>query len=116
MYGGDVNITYSVLMIVLNHESKQEGLNVTAAIKSSFTKVSVVCRMVAPGLPLVRLNSFDVIPGAHPGQPPVPCLWSGSLGGDLRCMASPREGECDRFISSCRGLTRVSTAGNTQGR
>ncbi|XP_071784509.1 cadherin EGF LAG seven-pass G-type receptor 2-like isoform X3 [Asterias amurensis] len=38
MYGGDVNITYSVLMIVLNHESKQEGLNVTAAIKSSFTK------------------------------------------------------------------------------
>ena len=25
----------------------------------------------------VRLNSFD---GAHPGQPPVPCLWSGSLG------------------------------------
>jgi hypothetical protein len=38
----------------------------------------------------VRSNSFD---GAHPGQPPVPCLWSGSLGGDLRCMMSPREGE-----------------------
>ena len=28
----------------------------------------------------VRSNSFDVNPGAHPGQPPVPCLWSGSLG------------------------------------
>ena len=26
----------------------------------------------------VRSNSFD---GGHPGQPPVPCLWSGSLWG-----------------------------------
>ena len=60
----------------------------------------------------VRSNSFD---GAHPGQPPVPCLWSGSLGVDLRCMPSPREGECDLSISSCQGLTRVSIAGSTQG-
>ena len=42
-----------------------------------------VC-LASPGRPRsapVRSNSFD---GAHPGQPPVPCLWSGSLGGDLR--------------------------------
>ena len=32
----------------------------------------------------VRSNSFD---GVHPGQPQVPCMWSGSLGGDLRCMS-----------------------------
>ena len=37
--------------------------------------------------------SFD---RAQLGQPRVPFLWSGSLGGDLRCMSSPREGECDR--------------------
>ena len=50
----------------------------------------------------VHPNSYD---GAHLGQPQVPCLWSGSLGGDLRCMPSPQEGECDRSISSCQGLT-----------
>ena len=27
-------------------------------------------------------------------------------------MQSPREGECDRSIGSCQGLTRVSTAGS----
>ena len=59
----------------------------------------------------VRSNSFDVIPGAHLGQPTVPCLWSGLLGGDPMCMPLPREGECDRPISSCLWLTRVSTAG-----
>ena len=58
----------------------------------------------------VRWNSFD---GAHQGQPTVPCLWSGSPGGDLSYMPSPREGECDRSISCCQGLTRVSTAGST---
>ena len=57
---------------------------------------------------LVRSNRFL---GTHPGQPPVPCWWSGSLGGDLTCMPSPREGECDRSLSSCQGLTRLSTAG-----
>ena len=62
-----------------------------------------------PVCPARCSNSFD---GGHPGQPPVPCLWSGHL--DLRCMPSPREGECDRSISSCQGLTRVSTAGSTQ--
>ena len=32
---------------------------------------------VDPGLPPVRLNSFDLIPGAQPGQPQVmPCLCS----------------------------------------
>ena len=61
----------------------------------------------------VRSNSFE---GAHLGQPPVPCLWSGSLGGDLRCMPSPRESECDRSISSCPGLTRVRTAGVDPGK
>ena len=34
---------------------------------------------VTPVCP-VRSNSFDVIAGAHPGQPQVPCLWSGSFG------------------------------------
>ena len=29
-------------------------------------------------------------------------------------MPSPREGECDRSISYCQGLSRVSTAGSTQ--
>ena len=48
----------------------------------SFPGSTLVC------LP-VRSNSFDVIPGAHPGQLPVPL---------------PREG-------SCQGLTRVSTEG-----
>ena len=27
----------------------------------------------------VRSKSFDVIPRAHPGQPPIPCLLSGSV-------------------------------------
>ena len=36
---------------------------------------------VIPGLPRCVRIAFDVILGAHPGQPPVPCLWSGSLGG-----------------------------------
>ena len=73
-----------------------------------FSLASLVRPQSAP----VRLNSFD---GAHPGQPPVPCSWSGSLGGDLRCMLSPQEGECDRSISSWQGLTRVSTVGSTLG-
>ena len=59
------------------------------------------------GLPPVRSNSFDVIPGAHPGQPPVPCLWSGSLGG------WPQEHDVTTRVVSDRSFSsfRVSTAG-----
>ena len=57
---------------------------------------------MADTLGAVRSNSFDVNPGAHPVQPPVPCVW-----GDPRCMTSPREGECDPSISSCQGLIRA---------
>ena len=64
---------------------------------------------VDPGLSPVRLNRFDVNPGAHPGQPPVPCLCSGSLGGVTTRAVS------DCSFSSRRGLTRVSTAGQNQG-
>ena len=81
---------------------------------TTLVDVSVCVCLGSLGQP--RSNSFDIIPGAHPGQPPVPCLWSGSLGGDPRCMTLPREGECDRSISSCQGLTRVSTAGSTRHR
>ena len=75
-----------------------------------FCETNWCVRLASPGRPRfapVRSNSFDVIPGTHPGQPPVLCLWSGSLGDDLRCMPSPREGDCDHSISSCQGLTRV---------
>ena len=60
-----------------------------------------------------RYIRIALIPGAHPGRPPVLCLWSGSLRGDPRCMTS--QGECDRSISAWQGLTRMSTAGLTQG-
>ena len=39
------------------------------------------------------------------------CLWSGSLGGDLRCLPSPREGECGRSISFCQGPTEWALRG-----
>ena len=38
-HGNDINIAYQVLGYVLRHESTQVGLNVTATIKKSFTKV-----------------------------------------------------------------------------
>ena len=64
-----------------------------------------------PGLPPVRSNSFDVIPGAHPGQPSVPCLWSGSLGGWPQVHDVTTRAVSDRSFSSCQGLTLVSTPG-----
>ena len=59
----------------------------------------------------VRSNSFD---GAHPGQPPVPC-WS--LRGVTRgaCRHHERASVIIPLVSSCQGLTRVSTTGSTQG-
>ena len=60
----------------------------------------------------IALTSFQ---GLTRVSPLVPCLWSGPLGGDLRFMTSPQEGQYDRSISSCQGITRVSTAGSTQG-
>ena len=38
-HGNDINIAYQVLGYLLRHESKQVGLNVTATIMKSFTKV-----------------------------------------------------------------------------
>ena len=83
----------------------------TLSIHSSTLHCNYGCiRLASLGRPRsapVRSNSFDVILGAHLGQPPVPCLWSGSLGGCRypRCMTIPREGGCDRSISSRQGST-----------
>ena len=51
-------------------------------------------------------KSFDVIPGAHPGRPPV-------ARGAWR--HHERASRFDHSISSCQGLTWMSTAGSTQG-
>ena len=71
-------------------------------------------RLASPGqprsVPGIRSNSFDVIPGAHPGQPLVPVLWNGSLGAGPRCT---RRGVIVRL--SLQGLTRMSTTGSTKG-
>ena len=53
----------------------------------------------------VRSNSFD---GAHPVISPQSPAYGMR---HLRSMPSPREGECDCSISSCQGLTQVSTHG-----
>ena len=69
---------------------------------------------VDPGLPPVRSNSFDGIPGAHSSQPPVPCLWNGHLRLPPKVHEITWEGECVRSIISCQGLIWMSTAGSTQ--
>ena len=60
----------------------------------------------------VRSNSFEGIPGAHPGQPWVPCLsnWTGRLG-LARGAWSHHVRARYRSISSCRGLTRWALQG-----
>ncbi|XP_022101230.1 cadherin EGF LAG seven-pass G-type receptor 2-like [Acanthaster planci] len=69
MYGADVNFTYNVLVLVLNHESKQEGLNVTAAIRSSFTRkvVEIASRLLDP----VNKAHWAIIQRSSKGVPEV---------------------------------------------
>ena len=92
-------------------EKKPSYIGASSILNCWCVRLASLCQ---PRSDPVRSNSFDVIPGAHPGEPQVPCFWNWSLGGDLVCMPSPRE-VSDRSICSCRGLTRVSTAGSTQG-
>ena len=66
-----------------------------AKVRSTIDISHIGCvRLASLGQPRsapVRSNSFYVIPRAHPGEPRVPCLWSGSLGAGPRCMTSPQE-------------------------
>ncbi|XP_072181687.1 cadherin EGF LAG seven-pass G-type receptor 2-like [Diadema setosum] len=49
-HGNDINIAYQVLCYILEHESKQVGLNVTATIRRSFTKniIETASRLFEP--------------------------------------------------------------------
>ena len=66
---------------------------------------------LTPGLPPVRSNSFDVIPWAHPSQPPSALLVEWVTWGLATGARRHLERVSDRSFSPCQGLTRVSTTG-----
>ena len=74
---------------------------------------SLVLSRSAPRYVRRALTSFQ---GLTWVSPKCPACGVGHFGAAPRCMTPPREGKCDRSISSCQGLTQVSTTSQGQHR
>ena len=91
-FSKDQLLSFSFKLVFKYVWNERELLLLLLLLMQSSTIVAfVIASLGWPGPAPVRSNSFDVMPGAHPGQPPVPCLWMGHLGAGPRYVMSLRE-------------------------